>query len=73
MREVVVRRELRELSVGAELARQDAASSWFWTGSTLGMVLAAVISWSAYKSVTWTCAHFICGWWFVIWYLLFER
>ena len=40
------------------------------TGIGLGTLIAVLISWSMWKSVGWAILHGICGWFYVIYYLL---
>jgi hypothetical protein len=38
----------------------------------LGSILALVLSWTANHSVLWAIPHFMCGWFYVIYYVLFK-
>ena len=40
-------------------------------GIGLGTLVAVLISWSLYHSVGWAILHAICGWFYVLYYLLF--
>ncbi len=40
-------------------------------GITLGGLLAVILSWTVNHSVVWCILHFLCGWFYVI-YWLFE-
>ncbi len=40
------------------------------TGIGLGCVLAVIISYVANKSILWAILHGICGWFYVIYFLL---
>jgi hypothetical protein len=40
-------------------------------GIGLGSILAIIISWSVNHSILWAILHGLCGWFYVIYYVLF--
>jgi hypothetical protein len=42
-------------------------------GVGLGTILAIVISWSRNKSVLWAIFHAICGWFYVIYFVIVRE
>ena len=40
------------------------------TGISLGAAIAVAISWSKYQSVLWAIIHGICGWFYIIYYVI---
>lgn len=49
---------------------KDKAGCGCGFGAGFGMVLAALISWDATKSLLWTVIHMFFGWFYVIYSLL---
>lgn len=45
----------------------DDAIGWF---AALGMSLATVISYTAWKSIAWAIWHGLCGWFYVLYYAI---
>jgi hypothetical protein len=39
-------------------------------GITLGGLLAVILSWTVNHSVVWCILHFLCGWFYVIYWLI---
>jgi len=42
-------------------------------GVSIGMLLAAVLSWTANHSFGWAFVHGLCSWFYVAYYLLTEH
>jgi len=40
-------------------------------GGLLGGILAAFLSWHSWHSIGWLIIHFICSWFYVIYWLIF--
>jgi hypothetical protein len=43
------------------------------SGIGIGTIIAVIISWTVNHSVLWCVLHGLCGWLYVIYYLLFVR
>jgi hypothetical protein len=39
-------------------------------GIGIGTIIAILVSWSVNKSILWAAIHGICGWFYIIYYLL---
>jgi len=48
----------------------DTTTSWVSGGIGLGGLLAVLASWERNKSILWALIHFICGWLYVIYYIV---
>lgn len=40
------------------------------SGIGIGTIIAVILSWSVNKSILWAVIHGICGWFYIIYYLL---
>lgn len=38
----------------------------------IGTFIAALLSWSANHSILWLLFHMLCGWFYVVYYLIFK-
>ena len=47
----------------------DSAKGGFTCSFGIGSVLAAILSYHVNASIAWAILHFICGWFYVLYYL----
>jgi hypothetical protein len=43
------------------------------SGIGIGAVVAGVLSWTVNHSIVWMLIHILCGWFYVVWYVLNYR
>jgi len=44
--------------------------SWTQWINTIGIAVAAIISWTTHKSITWAIIHAACAWFYIAYYAI---